>query len=147
MGIGGNTIQQIEKGKLVTNDEAYKMAYTDALSVACKMLGMGADIYWDKDPTKYTKKEPKTLSTTTEPKEDKSQPEMTLEQAKAVKVYIAKRDGWYETTLGKCEIGQLAYLQTHTIDGKSIKIDIDESVFRQALEIVKNVVGKILSNQ
>lgn len=30
------------------------MAYTDALSVACKALGIGADIYWSKDKTKYT---------------------------------------------------------------------------------------------
>lgn len=54
-GIGGNTIQQTEKGKLVTNDEAYKMAYTDALSVACKMLGIGADVYWNTDDDKHTK--------------------------------------------------------------------------------------------
>ena len=36
------------------NDEAYKMAYTDAISVACKALGLGADVYWGKDDTKYT---------------------------------------------------------------------------------------------
>lgn len=36
------------------NDEAFKMAETDAISVACKKLGMGATIYWDKDKTKYT---------------------------------------------------------------------------------------------
>jgi hypothetical protein len=34
------------------------MAYTDAISVACKMLGVGADVYWDKDTTKYDKQEP-----------------------------------------------------------------------------------------
>ena len=27
------------------NDEAYKMALTDAISVACKQLGVGADVY------------------------------------------------------------------------------------------------------
>lgn len=30
------------------------MATTDAISVACKQLGIGADIYWDKDKTKYS---------------------------------------------------------------------------------------------
>ena len=30
------------------------MATTDAISVACKSLGMGADVYWDKDRTKYS---------------------------------------------------------------------------------------------
>ena len=27
---------------------------TDAISVACKQLGIGADVYWDADKTKYT---------------------------------------------------------------------------------------------
>lgn len=53
-GVGGSMLIQIEKGKLVTNDEAYKMAYTDAISVACKALGFAADVYWDRDPTKYS---------------------------------------------------------------------------------------------
>lgn len=38
------------KFKMYVSDEGYKMAVTDALSVACKMLGVGADIYrgrWD----------------------------------------------------------------------------------------------------
>ena len=54
IGIGGSKIVQKEKGALVSNDEGYKMAYTDAISVACKALGFGADVYWDKDKTKYT---------------------------------------------------------------------------------------------
>ena len=29
------------------------MALTDAISVACKALGVGANIYWDSDRTKY----------------------------------------------------------------------------------------------
>lgn len=36
------------------SDEGYKMAITDALGVACKMLGFGADVYWDNDKSKYT---------------------------------------------------------------------------------------------
>ena len=49
-GTGGNVI--VSKGK--TSDEGYKMALTDALSVACKALGIGADVYFAKDKTKYT---------------------------------------------------------------------------------------------
>ena len=37
-----------KKNGLYTNDECYKMALTDAISVACKALGFGADIYWEK---------------------------------------------------------------------------------------------------
>jgi DNA-directed RNA polymerase subunit RPC12/RpoP len=49
-GTGGNVL--LAKGR--ASDEGYKMALTDALSVACKALGIGADIYYSKDKTKYT---------------------------------------------------------------------------------------------
>lgn len=52
-GTGGNNV--VRKGSV--SDEGYKMAYTDALSVACKALGIGADVYFDKDKTKYTASE------------------------------------------------------------------------------------------
>lgn len=65
LGIGGNTLVQTEKGQLVTNDEAYKMAYTDALSVACKALGFAADVYYERDKTKYTVDSSNNLSNAT----------------------------------------------------------------------------------
>lgn len=45
-GSGGSLFVAKEKNGLYTSDECFKMAYTDALSVACKMLGMGASVYW-----------------------------------------------------------------------------------------------------
>lgn len=53
LGIGGSMLVDTQKGKPTTNDDAYKMAYTDAISVACKALGMAADVYWAQDITKY----------------------------------------------------------------------------------------------
>lgn len=50
VGIGGNHLIVKEKNGLRSNDECWKMAVTDALSVALKMLGVAADIYagrWD----------------------------------------------------------------------------------------------------
>lgn len=53
-GTGGNTLKtKTSKGYIKTTDEGYKMAYTDALGVACKALGIGAEIYWSRDKTKY----------------------------------------------------------------------------------------------
>lgn len=52
-GIGGSKFVSKESSGTYTDDECYKKAYTDALSVACKALGIGADVYWDKDSTKY----------------------------------------------------------------------------------------------
>lgn len=54
IGLGGSMAVTNEKNGPYVSDECYKMAYTDAISVACKMLGIGADVYWDKDATKYT---------------------------------------------------------------------------------------------
>lgn len=51
-GTGGATLVAKENKSLYNSDEAFKMALTDALSVACKALGMAADVYWDKD-SKY----------------------------------------------------------------------------------------------
>lgn len=53
-GVGGSKIAVSESKGIYIDDEAYKKAYTDMLSVACKSLGIGADVYWDKDKTKYT---------------------------------------------------------------------------------------------
>jgi hypothetical protein len=42
-----------ESKGLRTSDECFKMALTDAISVSCKALGIGSDVYWNKDKTKY----------------------------------------------------------------------------------------------
>ena len=52
-GTGGSKFVASEKMGLYMNDEAFKMAYTDALSCCCKMLGMCSDVYFAKDRTKY----------------------------------------------------------------------------------------------
>lgn len=52
-GIGGSKLVSRESKGIYVDDEAYKKASTDAISVACKNLGIGADVYWDKDSDKY----------------------------------------------------------------------------------------------
>lgn len=52
-GTGGNTLKVKGRG----DDEGYKKAYTDALSIACKALGIGADVWYANDTTsKYSDK-------------------------------------------------------------------------------------------
>jgi hypothetical protein len=58
-GVGGSMFVAKEKAGPYTSDESYKMAVTDAVSTAAKLLGLAADIYkgqWD--GSKY-KDEPK----------------------------------------------------------------------------------------
>lgn len=52
-GTGGSSFVAKERNGMYTSDECFKMALTDALSVACKALGFAADVYWEKDRTKY----------------------------------------------------------------------------------------------
>lgn len=55
VGVGGNTFVAARKNGLQASDEAYKMAYTDALGIACKALGIGADVWWKSNDSKYTR--------------------------------------------------------------------------------------------
>jgi len=55
-GTGGSMFVSNEKTGLHMSDEAFKMSLTDAISVAAKALGVGADVYWATDAasTKYS---------------------------------------------------------------------------------------------
>lgn len=58
-GIGGAMLVAQESKGIHADDEAFKKAYTDAISVACKSLGIAADIYFARDPdTKYSAAQP-----------------------------------------------------------------------------------------
>ena len=80
-GTGGSKLSTMERSGVYVSDECYKMAYTDAISVACKSLGMGADVYWNKDRTKYS-------ATTKEAEEQKKveAEQKALENSKIPKV-------------------------------------------------------------
>jgi hypothetical protein len=53
-GTGGSSFLTVESsGKAYMSDECFKMALTDAISIACKAIGFGADVYYAKDRTKY----------------------------------------------------------------------------------------------
>lgn len=51
-GLGGSSFVAKESGGSYVSDECFKMAFTDALGSAFKLLGMSADVYWDAG-TKY----------------------------------------------------------------------------------------------
>lgn len=57
-GTGGSKLCGKGRGEGI-NDEAWKMATTDAISVACKSLGMAADIYYEKDAAWGSKYDPR----------------------------------------------------------------------------------------
>ena len=53
-GTGGNIFQRIERsGNVYMDDDCYKKALTDAISIAAKALGMAADVWYEQDVSKY----------------------------------------------------------------------------------------------
>ena len=52
-GIGGSMLLAKERNGMHHSDEAYKMATTDALSVAMKQLGVASDVYMGLSDSKY----------------------------------------------------------------------------------------------
>lgn len=53
-GTGGSAFVSKERNGMYVSDECYKMALTDAISVAAKALGMAAEVYWNTNPdSKY----------------------------------------------------------------------------------------------
>jgi len=60
-GMGGDKIVSKNKSGLVSNDEAFKMAYTDALGTALKCLGVASEIYEGNfDGSRYRESTPAT---------------------------------------------------------------------------------------
>ncbi|MCH5191890.1 MAG: hypothetical protein J1F23_06960 [Oscillospiraceae bacterium] len=53
LGTGGATLVTYRYKQLHIDDDAKKKALTDAISVCCKALGIGADVYWSQDISKY----------------------------------------------------------------------------------------------
>lgn len=113
-GIGGSMLVEKEKEGLHANDEGYKMAITDALSVAMKMLGVGADIYAGLyDGSKYKEDAPKPQEKPKEPTKLKSEPlsnepvtdvKKTLE-ADLKELFARKLKGWTPAEqLGKLNV-------------------------------------------
>lgn len=76
-GTGGSKFISKEQKGLFMSDECYKMATTDAIGVACKQLGIGADVYWAADVTKYTVQEGTSGKQKTDPQNKATEPAET----------------------------------------------------------------------
>ena len=100
-GTGGSSFIANERNGLYTSDECFKMAYTDALSVACKSLGMGASVYWG--DSKY---------------KDVQKKEITKEEAENYVLTFGKNVGKKLTEVDK---GYLQYLMEYEKTDEEIK--------------------------
>ena len=79
-GTGGNRLVLKNADGLFIDDEAYKKAYTDALGIACKALGFGADIYWGRNDSKYDSGTATTASPSAKESEKKPETEAATQK-------------------------------------------------------------------
>lgn len=106
IGTGGSKFIANERNGKYTSDEAFKMAYTDAISVACKALGIGADVYWQGGRTKYN----------ATPTADPIREEMLKNPQVITETQIANLEGIFEKQPDGGKI-----LKTLLLNGKEIK--------------------------
>lgn len=99
-GIGGSSFVAQEKNGPHTSDECFKMALSDAIGTACKALGMSADIYFDKDRTKYNRQNPGADSQ-----------KNPVDEAAAMVINIAPYAGMTLGEIWKTDINFIKYLR------------------------------------
>lgn len=125
-GTGGSMFVASERNGLYTSDECYKMALTDAISVACKALGFAADVYWQADRTKYDQ--------TREPQAQQPAPQQPTQRkisatgAKALESLIAQARANRDELLMQCGVASINDLTAQ--QGKELYEMLKERVAR-----------------
>lgn len=147
VGVGGNTLERMSSKGSQVSDEAYKMAYTDALGIACKALGIGANVWWKaSDGSKYaqyteantTPPEGFVKAQTTPPSESKPAPVVVVKY-NAVPVL---REIMAELKVNKDEFAALrqSLVDLGKIPGKS-SLEMTEEDVAQLKAALKEVYG------
>ena len=113
-GTGGSSFVAQEKNGAYLSDECFKMALTDAISVAAKALGVCADVYFDKDRTKYTGQEEEQKTTVN-----------TVEDAAALVLTFGKHKGRTLGDLFRNEVDYVKWLYENDRTDPAIKNAID----------------------
>lgn len=140
-GIGGNMFISLERNGLYTSDECLKMAITDALSVAMKAIGVGADVYMGHDGKYASKDEAQGAEAKTPPSQQK-QPAQTNKPA------ISVGDGNYKKVVKALfeRTADMEYAKTKF----NISSDVESSIFADvkkmfddALELEKKKQGEM----
>lgn len=108
-GTGGSSFVTKERsGNLYMSDECYKMALTDAISIAFKALGGAGDIYFSKDRTKY--------DVQSEVSEGKAQDnKVTVEMLREIIKKLGKTEEeyieWYNNKIDTKTISDIKYMK------------------------------------
>lgn len=132
-GLGGHMMVEKESKGLHANDEGYKMAITDSLSVAMKMLGVAADIYaglWD--GTKYKDSGTQNAKSSTQSAAPKSQSDAEWDKLKRPE-QVPGSNEWILVKMAELKINEVKMLEYLN---KDLHIPV-ESTIKATLEKAK----------
>lgn len=140
-GTGGNTLKAKGRG----DDEGYKKAYTDALSIACKALGIGADIWYANDTTsKYSDKYVDAPRGSAEAAQDAGQKK--LEQLNS-QYQETRQSAPQSPVKGPATAEQRQYIKDHADDETYVKAmnafgaDLESMTIAQANKLIARING------
>lgn len=123
VGVGGSMFVNIFKGSQTSSDEAFKMAYTDAISIACKALGMAADVYYEKDRTKYN-----ALESSIEDKKEKVSEYITEKQIAQLMNFYRNNQEKLKKFLDKCGVDNIVQLKRLDAQAQIDRIEAAEKM-------------------
>lgn len=138
-GTGGSMFAAKEKSGIYVSDECYKMATTDAISVACKQLGIGADVYWGADKTKYDRKND---NNSINPNQDKAptEDEIIREQQKIANQKIGQvKINTIKSELERTGVAEKAVLSRYKVGNLE---DVTEELFIRVMSALVNTKSK-----
>lgn len=121
-GIGGSKYAGNGRGKEL-NDETFKMAETDAISVACKKLGIAADVYWEKDKTKY--------SQTDTQQQQQQQPKKTLRP-----ISMSDQDAMLRQLLGQWVAEGYTREGCEKTMNEAYRVTIPTAIWNEAMKVL-----------
>ena len=133
-GTGGSMFRQKERDGLRCNDEAVKMASTDAMSVCCKHLGIGSAIYEGRwDGSKYKDEEPETTKTEQTEGKKASKPADKKPETAKTEQPSGGDIKWYQLmTECKKALGEEEYRRILGVHGYTSSKDIKDRAKRKA---------------
>lgn len=120
-GIGGSKYAGNGRGREL-NDEAFKMAETDAISVACKKLGIAADVYWNTTNTKYT--------------QAGQQPQQQQPQSKCRPITMDATDLQLRNWLVQCFAQGYTREQCEVTANQAYKVTIPNAIWQKVIEAI-----------
>ena len=145
VGYGGDFIIKLEKGQLKPNDEAYKMAETDALGNALKYFGVAASVYRGMHDSKHGRRDEQARQEQTAQKPAlKTAPQTTgkpAQKAEATAKEQPQTVAWTKVHEGKtCVLVQGRYYYLANLEKNQLAVILKEEKYKAVHEEAKKLM-------